>query len=518
MRTPPIPARCAALLRFAALVAALAAALLTLAACAPLPSTTPAGQGSAGAVATVVTVVAAPHPLIGSTWILTSLAGQPPLPGSHLTVTFAQSKFSGFGGCNHFGGRYGVEGNYVRPDTIQRTLEGCLGEGILEQERAYVDAVQAGGQFRLDGDRLEILDQAGQVKLAFMRQAEWPPQDVAALLGNTWRLMTVNGTAPLVGSTITLAFEAQGKNEDGTTTGRAFGSAGCRAYEAGFEADARRVWFPMLRMLGEVCVSSDLLLQEGEYTTMLGWLDRYRVDSETLELHTQRGEILRFARVPADATVAPAATPINGLPAICAAESPDTLLLVSPEAGYCLRYPVAFQPRFSDAPDRPAGTWGVSLLDPNDPNRTVSLYVQTSLANGRTLDQVVAKELSRNSNDIIAQVTQTPGQLGGEPAVILDGLPGILMNRQAFVIHGDRLHYFLLLPWHDQAFGDWQAEAQALWERVANSLAFIPAPDVVRQLKTQGGLCSRRGAPPARTSSASSPMAPTCGRSRAIQG
>lgn len=305
MRTPPIPARRAALLRFVALVAALAAALLTLAACAPLPGATPAGQGSTGAVAAVVAVVATPQPLIGSTWILTALDGQPPLPGSHLTITFAQSEFSGFGGCNRFGGRYGVERNYVRPDTIQRTLEGCLGEGILEQERAYVDAVQAGGQFRLDGDRLEILDQAGQVKLAFMRQAEWPPQDVAALFGTTWRLMTVNGTAPLAGSTITLAFVAQDKNEDGTTIGRAFGSAGCRAYEAEFEADARRVWFPVTRMLGQLCASSDLLRQEGEYTTMLGWLDRYRVDGETLELHTQRGEVLHFARVPADTTPTP---------------------------------------------------------------------------------------------------------------------------------------------------------------------------------------------------------------------
>ncbi len=68
----------------------------------------------------------------------------------------------------------------------------------------------------------------------------------------------------------------------------------------------------------------------------------------------------------------------------------------------------------------------------------------------------------------------------GEPAIILDGLPGILLNRQAFVIHGDRLHHLVLLPWHDEAFSDRQAEAQALWDQVTNTLAFVPARDVAQ--------------------------------------
>lgn len=282
----------------------LLAVIVLLAACAPLPAAPLAHQGNAEAVTAVVAEVP-PHPLAGSTWIVASLDGRPPRPGTQLTVTFTWSELSGFGGCNRFSGEYALEGDHFKPGMVQKTLEGCPGAGILEQEQAYVDAVQAGGQFRLDGDRLEILDPAGQVRLAFTCQAEWPPQDVAALLGNTWRLMTVNGTAPLVGSTITLAFETRGKKEDGTTTGRAFGSAGCRAYEAEFEADARRVWFLMTRMLGEVCASSDLLRQEGEYTTMLGWLERYRVEGETLVLRTKRGEVLHFARVPTDATPTP---------------------------------------------------------------------------------------------------------------------------------------------------------------------------------------------------------------------
>lgn len=178
-------------------------------------------------------------------------------------------------------------------------------------------------------------------------------------------------------------------------------------------------------------------------------------------------------------TVAPQATPTNGLPATCAVEAPNTLLLASGESGYCLRYPAAFRPRFGTVPDWPAGTWGVSFYDPNDANRTVSLLIETSLTNGRTLDQVVTEELAHYRNEVAVQA-DAPSQLGGERVVILDGLPGVLMNRQAFVIHGDRLHHLVLLPWQDAAFADRQIEAQALWDQVVNTLAFVPALDVAQ--------------------------------------
>ncbi len=172
------------------------------------------------------------------------------------------------------------------------------------------------------------------------------------------------------------------------------------------------------------------------------------------------------------AATIPAATP-PAVPADCGPDTWDSSLLVSPEAGYCLRYPAKFQPRFRNTLAPPAGTWGVTLFDPNDSNGTVSLDIQTAPANGRTLDQVVAEELSHYPKEVAAQVTQTPAQLGGEVAMILDGLPGILLNRQAFVIDGDRLHHFVLLPWHDRAFEDRQAEVQALWDAVVSSFAFV---------------------------------------------
>ena len=311
MRAPLDVKRCAVALHLISMLAA----GLTLAACAlPTPATGLAAPTVEKMVPAGVDVAAA-SPLASSTWVLASLNGQPPLPGSHLTLTFDQSEFSGFGGCNRFGGEYSIDGDRLEPGDMEQTLEGCVEPGVLDQERAYVEALHAGGQYRLYGDRLEILDQAGQVRLSFTRTAEGPPQDVAALLGNHWQLVSVNEVPPIEGSIITLAFEATGKKDDGTTVGRAFGSAGCRPYEADFEADGRRVWFPMLKMLSEVCASDQLLHQEGEYTTMLGWLGRYRIDGDQLELQTQRGEVLRFTKMPSGATQLTPSTPLATPPA-----------------------------------------------------------------------------------------------------------------------------------------------------------------------------------------------------------
>jgi heat shock protein HslJ len=454
--------------------------MLLLAACAPLPDATPA-QGSAAAVKSVAAEDPTLHPFAGSTWILASLNGRPPLPSTHLTITFTQSEVSGFGGCNRFGGNYAVEGNYVRPDTVQRTLEGCLGEGILEQERAYVNAVQVGGQFRLKGDRLEILDQDGQIKLAFTRQAEWPPQEEAALLGNTWQLMAVNGTRPLSGSTITLAFVAQGKNEGGTTTGRAFGSAGCRAYEADFEADAHRIWFPMIRMLGEVCASSDLLLQEGEYTTMLGWLDRYRVDGETLVLHTKRGEVLDFARVPTDATPTPlpptptpAASPVDlALGPRFQWESEDWSFIPTPSLQYVRRG--GFPPNLEFE-------WRL-LLDEEESTLPGQLTLRATTAPYFTVEEWL--EVNDHEYGLVHRKAQR--EVHGRPAwqVDLDASgQGFLAGTQLVIQNGEDVLAFLVLT---NTWDQYQLHADEI-EAMFATIEFMHATPIPRPTPRFEGL------------------------------
>jgi hypothetical protein len=71
---------------------------------------------------------------------------------------------------------------------------------------------------------------------------------------------------------------------------------------------------------------------------------------------------------------------------------------------------------------------------------------------------------------------RSPAALGGEPTVMLDGLPGQTANRQVFVVHGDRLYAFLLMPYGDPAFDGYQAEAESVGQAVSASFSFLPTP------------------------------------------
>lgn len=265
------------------------AAIVALGACASQPPPTVApvpGQPAA---------TPAPPPLAGTTWELAVLGGQPPAAGSTITLAFADGRLSGFAGCNSYGGEYTIEADQLRPDRLAQTLIACLEPGLMAQEQGYMQALTAGARLSLSGDRLELRDQTGAATLVFVRQAEWPPQDVAALGRATWQLIDMDGTAPLAGSTITLVFKSPGP------AGRLRGDAGCRTYRGQYAASATGISVLSIEMVGEVCASEDLFAQEGNFTTLLGWAERFRVDADRLEIRTRRGETLLFtalARTP----------------------------------------------------------------------------------------------------------------------------------------------------------------------------------------------------------------------------
>ncbi len=264
----------------------LLAAALALTSCVPAPGPTSAAIDSP---------IATPPALVGSTWTLIARRGGELVPGSHISLSFDDDKLNGFAGCNHYGAEYALDGEKLTFGLMQNTLELCAQADLMTQERAYLEALRAGTQVRVDGDHLEILAPDGQPALIFARRAEWPPQDVAALAAQGWRLTDMNGEPLLPDTTITLFFDAAGAT--GQTAGRIRGEAGCRAYEGEYAATDRSLRFPIMGMVGEVCASTERLRQEERYTTLLGGTERYRIDGDTLELGTSRGATLRFTRI-----------------------------------------------------------------------------------------------------------------------------------------------------------------------------------------------------------------------------
>lgn len=267
---------------------------------------------------------AGPNPLAGSEWVLISLQGSPPLEGTHISLKFEEEWLSGFAGCNTYGGGpdWGgytatEEGTLTVP-MIAMTVMACPSspESVMEQERAYVETLRGVTAYRLDGDRLELQDAAGEPILAYTRQAEYDSQP-GDLPGTAWQLVSMDGRTPVEGAPISLVFHDRH---------RLSGDAGCRDYVALYEARGDDLELRFQAMLGPDCAQDRLREQEGAYSTMLEGAARYRLAEGQLEVLTVRGESLRFEPLPAEAqpalegptwsllaTVDP--NPVEGMPA-----------------------------------------------------------------------------------------------------------------------------------------------------------------------------------------------------------
>ncbi len=126
-------------------------------------------------------------PLEGSRWRLVSLHGAPIVGDDAITLRFEDSFVRGFGGCNAYrplivgtdrheytatseGPAAGGEGTLTVPTFIVTDKDCPSPAGLMQQERAYFEALRAAARYRLDGERLVIQDGTGETTLVFMRE------------------------------------------------------------------------------------------------------------------------------------------------------------------------------------------------------------------------------------------------------------------------------------------------------------------------------------------------------------
>ncbi len=236
-------------------------------------------------------------PIDGATWILESIDGRPPIADTHLTLTFNEPWFSGFDGCNDFGGRHESSQPIIERDgTISLpvyaiTAAGCPTPSILDQAKRYLDAIKQDARARVVGNQLHVLDGSGQVVLVFVREQPLLGQPVN-LVGTSWRL--VDDDAIYGGDATTILF---------LNSWAATGATVCRDYSIGYTASEGRIRIPSKGMSGssEPC-SSDMSRQEHQFIEDFGSADEYSIrqggGSEQLEVRTSRGKTLTFEPLP----------------------------------------------------------------------------------------------------------------------------------------------------------------------------------------------------------------------------
>lgn len=97
-------------------------------------------------------------------WALVALRGEPlVIPAGrgspYLVLQSEQARVVGSGGCNRLSGGYAREGDRLSFSRIARTLMACS-EG-MDLERAFVEALEEVTHWRIEGDRLQLLDSKG---------------------------------------------------------------------------------------------------------------------------------------------------------------------------------------------------------------------------------------------------------------------------------------------------------------------------------------------------------------------
>jgi heat shock protein HslJ len=232
--------------------------------------------------------------LANTEWLLTSLFGNSLLEESRITLNLGEDGFEGFAGCNNYGGEYEAadEGKLLMSDTFLTAMDCPSPEGIVEQETAYIEALNSSATYRVTNDRLEIADASGEVMLAFTRKDAFGT-DPSALVHTAWRLVSIDDDRSVAGSAVTLAFYSE------TILG---GHAGCRDYLATYEAtgDDLRLLYEV--MLDAGCEPDEAALeQEAQFLAILAPKADVQHSAGRLEIYGERGGLLVFESLPEEA-------------------------------------------------------------------------------------------------------------------------------------------------------------------------------------------------------------------------
>ncbi len=233
---------------------------------------------------------APPQGLEDTSWILTTLNGAQPLPGTTITASFdADGTVNGTNGCNRYGAAYQVDGEAITITLGPTTMMACP-EPIMKQADEYMAALASAATYQIQGEALELRDGDGSVLATFTEQP-------TGLAGTSWNVIAYNNgkeavVSVIIGTEITADFGA-----DGNLTG----SAGCNTYTAAYEADDDgNISIGPAATTFMMCSEPEgIMEQEQQYLAALQTAATYRIEGNNMEMRTAEGALAaNFQRAP----------------------------------------------------------------------------------------------------------------------------------------------------------------------------------------------------------------------------
>ncbi len=215
--------------------------------------------------------------LNGTSWVLETLNGQPPLSRS-LTMNFENSRLFGSAGCNRYFGFYSEDAaGKLRFERVGTTLKWCLPNEIMVQERLFKEMLKATVRFSITADGKLTLNDAADAALAVFN-----PQS-QELAGTSWQATSIEGSSLVFGSTITVIFGADGK---------VGGSAGCNSYSGGYTASAadKTIDVDQITSTRMMCHEpAGVMEQENAFIVALESAATYRIERGFLDMRKADG-------------------------------------------------------------------------------------------------------------------------------------------------------------------------------------------------------------------------------------
>lgn len=220
--------------------------------------------------------IAATADLAGTSWIMTSLDGQPPVEGTTVSLSFnSATEVSGNSGCNGFGGSYETDGFHIEFGPLVGTLIACAGEGVMEQETAFREALENAAFYDVTTAGMLRLFDADSTMLVELSPAS------TTLDGTAWTVVNYNnGREAVVGviedTELTAVFDGD----------QISGSAGCNRYFGGFAAADGEIEIGPLASTRMACPEEGVMEQEAQFLAALESAATYTITGDRLEMRT----------------------------------------------------------------------------------------------------------------------------------------------------------------------------------------------------------------------------------------
>jgi heat shock protein HslJ len=231
-----------------------------------------------------------PAPLVGTSWSLTSYnngkqALVSVLNGTVISANFSQDgNLSGSAGCNNYTATYELNGDQMSIGPAAATRKFCGETGVMEQEAAYLAALDKVASYQIEGEILTLFDASGTRYLIYTASK---PVDLSS---NDWNLIGYNNgkeafVSVILDTAITASFGTDGKLS---------GQSGCNTYKADYTVDGEKISIGPAMTTRMFCAGEGVMEQEMAYLQALERAATYKIEGETLTLFDAEG--LRLAQ------------------------------------------------------------------------------------------------------------------------------------------------------------------------------------------------------------------------------